>query len=97
MYLVRLFEDDTRDNNYAVDNNYYCVGLYSRKEDALKRSKEITDELLSKGYVTWDEYTQQINDSDYDKIKFEVDILEIEENKAFDVNAIFLGGGTYYE
>lgn len=102
MYMVHLNVDSSRNITYCVDDDNYCVGLYSTREDAEARAKELETELLARGYDPNDDY----------KLRFEIEIMKIPVDKRTDLdfdesgnididiaveNGMYLGGGIYYE
>ena len=41
MYLVEVYKDQTGGRSYCRDDNYYCAGLYTTEEKAMRRAKEL--------------------------------------------------------
>lgn len=86
IYLVRVYKDETRGFYDCVDDNYYCAGVYSQKENAIRRSTN----LESKG-----------EDVEIIEIEIDVDIPVYEgygdlRNKGEEEIGLWLGGGYYY-
>ena len=87
MYLVRRYTDEHTPGEYGVCDSYYAVGLFDSKEKAnavMKRAEALAMET---------DYEEQ-----YARCKTVIDIIEIEVNKAYEVDdQIYLGGGFYLE
>lgn len=109
MYFINLYKDFA-DEPYCLNDEYSCVGLYSNKEDAEKRAKELTNELLEKGFSLI-KYCSDCDKCDGDcdcanchgdcageEDRFYISIIEIKENVCIDWdNRIVIGRSMHYE
>ena len=89
MYLVEVYKDQTGGRGYCRDDNYYCAGLYTTEEKAMRRAKELAAKNESVSILKIE--------ADVDLHVYEGEIDRWDQDSWPEELGLWLGGGSYYE